>query len=142
MENASKALLIAAAILIAIILISLGLIVINQGRTAVDEAGTEISDVAMQAFNAKFTPYIGKNISGSQVRSLIDAVNANNSVNAADTSKVIYVQYPSPDGVVVTSSPARSHIQTNVTYEVRAVIIGHEPNPDPYKGSVKTGRTS
>jgi len=117
MENASKALLIAAAILIAIILISLGLIVINQGRTAVDQAGDGISEVSIQAFNAKFDSYFGTAVTGSRVRSLIDAINSNNVANSNDTSKQISVKIGDEKA---TTTPSRTMISTAKTYTVEA----------------------
>ena len=53
MENATKALLIAAAVLIAIILISLGLAVVRQGQEAVQDA--DLSEAEATQFNSKFT---------------------------------------------------------------------------------------
>ena len=51
MENASKALIIAGAILLAIVIISLGLIVVNNTRNVTDN--TNLSEQEIQAFNAK-----------------------------------------------------------------------------------------
>ena len=46
MENATKALLIAAAILVAIIIISLGLAVVRQGQEAISSA--DMSEAEME----------------------------------------------------------------------------------------------
>lgn len=81
MENASKALLIAGAILLAILLISLGIMVFNQGQEAVKNSGMSKAEIA--AFNGQFTKYEGKR-RGSEVRSLIQEINAS---NAADTAE-------------------------------------------------------
>ena len=75
MENASKALIIAGAILISILLISLGIVIYNSAK---DAASTDqMDDFQVSAFNSKFTQYEGKK-SGSQVKSLIDDVLACN----------------------------------------------------------------
>ena len=58
MENASKALIIAGAILLAILLISLGIMIFNQAQSAIDGSG--MSDAELTAFNQKFTKYEGK----------------------------------------------------------------------------------
>ena len=77
MENATKALLIAAAVLIAILLISLGVGVFNSASEQMDKA--DLSEYEAQKFNDKFTPYAGTNISGSDVNALVEAVvNSNN----------------------------------------------------------------
>ena len=65
MENASKALLIAGAILIVILLISLGIYIYSQAQQQIDAVNMDEQQVL--AFNNKFAPYLGNNITGSQV---------------------------------------------------------------------------
>lgn len=90
MENATKALLIAAAILIAIVLISLGVYVLGQGTTMVKD-NSDMSDVEISTYNSKFEAYFGKNISGSKVKQLVNTVNQHNRVNKEDNSRVISI---------------------------------------------------
>lgn len=80
MENASKALLLAAAILIAIILISLGVYIVSQGSDVVGQGGKALDEVAIQQFNGKFDIYEGTK-TGTQVKQLIKTVAANNASN-------------------------------------------------------------
>ena len=82
MENASKALIIAGAILIAILLITIGIILINSGRDIVGTGVTAMSSQAIQAYNSQFTPYEGRNKSYADVCKLIDTVIASNASNA------------------------------------------------------------
>ena len=58
MENATKALLIAAAVLVAIIIISLTLVIVRQGQEAV--AGADMSEAEVAQFNSKFNTWHGK----------------------------------------------------------------------------------
>lgn len=81
MENATKALLIAGAVLIAIILISTGLIILRSTSGVQDQVGTISDSMAVSAFNAQFNPYLGKNIPAVQVRALLSTIKANNSKN-------------------------------------------------------------
>ena len=53
MENASKALIIAGAILLAILIISLGILIYNQASGVVNN--NAMSEVETQNFNQKFT---------------------------------------------------------------------------------------
>lgn len=76
MENASKALIIAGAILLAIVIISLGLVVVNNVRSTIDN--TNMNQQEIEAFNGKFTPYVGDNIKGSKVNSLIAIISSSN----------------------------------------------------------------
>lgn len=102
MENATKALLIAAAILVAIIIISLGLAVVRQGQEAV--SGADLSEAEMEAFNAKFKPYEGTNVSTADVNALLSAVFSHNQT----TTDGNYVTVKSSDSVIILNSSATS----------------------------------
>ena len=94
MENASKALIIAGAILLAIVIISLGLVVINNSRHVTDDPN--LNEQEKQSFNAKFAAYEGKNISGSRINSLIQQVIATNQASVkASESQFITIAFPS-----------------------------------------------
>jgi len=86
MENASKALIIAGAILLSILLISLGIMVYNNAKGTVNEAN--LDSEATQTFNSKFTQYTGSNKSASDVNALVSAVNANNAANGTTRIKI------------------------------------------------------
>ena len=77
MENASKALIIAGAILISILLISVGIMVMNSVNKPIDEVADNANSQATQIFNSKFTIYEGDNKSAQDVKSLLSAVEAN-----------------------------------------------------------------
>ena len=72
MENATKALLIAAAVLIAILLISLGVGVFNSASEQMESA--DLSEYQIQQFNDKFKKYENTSVSGSDVNALLDTV--------------------------------------------------------------------
>ena len=95
MENATKALLIAAAILVAVIIISIGLAVVRQGQEAVQRA--DLSEAEMEAFNAKFKPYEGTNISTSDVNALLSAVLTHNQA----TTDGNYVTVKESESVII-----------------------------------------
>lgn len=89
MENASKALIIAGAILLAILLISLGIMIFNQAQDTINNSG--MTQAELTAFNQKFTKYEGKQ-KGSVVRSLVQEVIASNSdENNSDAKRLISV---------------------------------------------------
>ena len=105
MENATKALLIAAAVLIAIILISLGLAVVRQGQEAVQDA--DLSEAEATQFNSKFTMYEGTNVSTSRVNAMLNAVFAhNNQEQAAGTGNYVTVYFGAGTTDVALSSGA------------------------------------
>ena len=76
MENASKALLIAGAILLAILLISLGIMVYNNAKGTISDSNLDTEKA--QAFNTKISQYCGTRKSGTTMNSLVDAIAASN----------------------------------------------------------------
>ena len=88
MENASNALIIAGAILISILLISVGVLVMNSINPMKDSAQKRSEAMASESFNAQFTSYEGEQ-SGSQVRAMFSAVNASNAANPDHQVKVV-----------------------------------------------------
>ena len=81
MENASKALIIAGAILISILLITIGIVLINSGRDVVDTGTAGMTSQKIQTFNAQFTIYEGTR-KGSELRGLQSLVNASNATDS------------------------------------------------------------
>lgn len=86
MENATKALLIAAAVLVAILIISFGLVIYNKSTTATDSA--DLTATQIQAQNEKFAKYEGKNQRGSVVNALLETVLTNNTTATSEGAKV------------------------------------------------------
>ena len=84
MENASKALIIAGAILLAILIISLGILIFSQAQDTINSVNMDEQEI--MAFNNKFTPYQGNNQRGSEVNALAQAVLSNNQ-SAADNGE-------------------------------------------------------
>ena len=76
MENASKALIIAGAILLSILLISLGIMIFNQAQDVTKNSG--MSQAQVSTFNNKFSKYEGKLIKGSEVSGMVQEVVASN----------------------------------------------------------------
>lgn len=90
MENASKALIIAGAILLSILIISLGIMIFRQASGAVDN--NAMDEVSASAFNQKFTQYEGKNVRGANVNALIETIVQNNLSNSSDASKQVTIE--------------------------------------------------
>lgn len=94
MENASKALLIAGAILIVILLIAVGMLVYSKSRDVIDAGVTQMSSAEIQMFNAQFTNYEGIQ-NETSTKLLIQTILNNNlnyeRVNAEDISRYVDV---------------------------------------------------
>lgn len=86
MENASKALIIAGAILLSILIISLGIMMFNQASGVLNN--NSMTEVEVSTFNQKFEQYLGEKVRGANVNSLIQAVNTNNMSTDDETKQV------------------------------------------------------
>ena len=85
MENASKALIIAGAKLLSILLISMGIIVYRNASSTINSA--DMSETETQTFNGKFTPYLGTNITANQVYTLCESVQTSNQSEKTNGTK-------------------------------------------------------
>lgn len=121
MENASKALLIAGAILIAILLIGIAMMVFGNINGITGMAGQQVDALEIQGFNRQFEQYEGENVSGSNVKTLISNINASNATYADDTSKQIDAGTGSNNVVSSTGTSPKvlsGTIGTNYRYKV------------------------
>ena len=140
MENASKALIIAGAILLAILIISLGILIYNQASGIV--TNNSMSEVDINTFNSKFTQY-GGNQRGSAVRALIQQVDSSNAVpenanrqvsvvnesgaevnlNSVDTGSLYEVSY------AFSESGANKGLVNKITVKVKQAPSSSTSNP-------------
>lgn len=116
MENASKALIIAGAILLAILLISLGIMVFTQAQETVND--TSLSQAEVTSFNSNYLKYEGKQ-SGTMVKSLFSDVIAN---NAKESNPDIAVTFATGSLSSATSGISTSKIDTTKQY---TVVLGY-----------------
>lgn len=70
MENATKALLIAAAVLIAIVLIAVGIKILSSTQGVTGEVEKVSDAMGKSVFNSQFTDYMGTQ-NGTQVKSVL-----------------------------------------------------------------------
>lgn len=90
MENASKALIIAGAILLSILIIGLGMFIYQQAAGAMGDTG--LSDQEITAFNSKFESYEGTK-KGSEVQALCRLVRNHNLGKSDDISEQVMIQW-------------------------------------------------
>ena len=89
MENASKALIIAGAILLAIAIIGIGMYVYQNAADAM--SGTDMTDQKVSTYNQTFLNYSGTQ-KGSAVKTLCNTI-ANHNRTATDDSEKVQVKY-------------------------------------------------
>ena len=83
MENASKALIIAGAILLSILIISLGIMVYNNAKGTISDAN--LDSEAAQTFNNKISQYCGKKKNANDMNGLVAAIAASNGAQKGKT---------------------------------------------------------
>ena len=117
MENASKALIMAGAILIAILIISLSILIFTRFQTAAEQE-TNMDKEMIQSFNSKISPYLGT-ISSTQVNALLQYCLSVNlaAKQAEETEKIITVSYP-PSKTLDGSSTTYSRVPSGKYYNV------------------------
>ena len=143
MENASKALIIAGAILLAILLISVGIMIFNQAQDTITNSG--MSEAEITAFNNKFLKYEGKQ-KGTIVKSLVQDVLSSNSNSNNDERKVKMKVTAVVAGATSTESPTTSGIDNNKTYNVKITyangLVNEIEVASPSAGGSTGGNTS
>ena len=77
MENASKALIIAGAILLSILIIGIGMYIYNQAQDQINSSAGQMSQEEVRVFNSQFKAYEGNRVSGSQVKQLLTKLASN-----------------------------------------------------------------
>lgn len=98
MENASKALLIAGAILICILLIAIGMYIYNSAQETITTAASQMDQQSKNMYNATVSKYVGDSKSGSQVKQMIDAINTQNGQNVGESGKFIAIMQENVKG--------------------------------------------
>lgn len=92
MENASKALLIAGAVLICIVLISVGMMIISSSTEVTDQVDDLTSTQAAQTFNNQFSKYAGTQ-KGSSVKTLLETIATSNNTATSGSGKLVSVTF-------------------------------------------------
>ena len=122
MENASKALIIAGAILISILIIGLGVFIYNNARSTVGKA--DLSSTEAQAQNQQFEAYFGNNISAQQVKQLLSLIRTNNITGAKNgdtrTIAVIFKNGAKAEDATTGVTTIATSVKTGYTYTIKA----------------------
>ena len=120
MENASKALIIAGAILLSILIIGLGMAIYQQAAGAMN--GANMDPTKIQAYNSEFLNYEGTQ-SGTQVRALLDTVRSHNLAHTGTAAGVT----AAPTAVVTATdvNNVKKTINAGKTY---TVDFGYDAN--------------
>ncbi len=128
MENASKALIIAGAILLSVLIISLGIMVFQNAKNTV--GSTNLSKQEIETFNSQWQAYEGKNKTASEVRTMIQAVIANNAAEEkSGTGRKIQVTDNGTAVTTATTPTTNSSLATSLTNsKTYTISLGYDTN--------------
>lgn len=116
MENASKALIIAGAIILSILIIGLGMFIFQKANSATE--GADLSSQKVKAYNSVFEQYVGTQ-TGINVKALLDEVRSHNLANASDAFLNIDVKEASQ---AATTTPPTAAVTAATVNTIRAKI--------------------
>lgn len=120
MENASKALIIAASVLLTLMIIALGVTIFNRAQSSADTTSLDTTEINM--FNQKFERYSGNQL-GSQVKSLISFAISNASTNKDDPSQLPSIDFKGNEGGANAKATEKGKSDTNGLGQIRNSII-------------------
>lgn len=119
MENATKALLIAAAVLIAIILISLGVSIVSSAQDQINQSSSALDTAEIESFNSKFRSYEGSSVSGTKCKTLARAIVQNNLSQEEQSKRVeLYIDNALKIQSTETNPSVPSEIESGKRYDV------------------------
>lgn len=120
MENASKALIIAGAILLSILIIALGMNIYNSASSSIGNA--DMSAQEIDSHNQTFTAYEGR-VKGTQVKTLLNMIAKNNEEYEDRQISVTFCE----EDITGNVRGSLSAVKTSTTYKVE---FGYENGVD------------
>jgi len=115
MDNASKALIMAGAILIAVAIVGIGIYIFSAANGMTDDALNQIDALTVTSINSQLQQYEGE-IRGREVKALLNTARSINKQNALPNSQQIKVVLPGSN--VADIPDDTSSIKDNSIYKV------------------------
>lgn len=93
MENVSKALLIAGAMILCIVIVAVGIYIFKDSNTTITDSMTSMSTQEIDAHNTKFLMYEAKQ-SGANIKSLVGILITNSNSNKEENARIpgVYIE--------------------------------------------------
>ena len=115
MDNASKALIMAGAILIAVAIVGIGIYIFSAANGMTDDALNQIDALTVTSINSQLQQYEGT-IRGREVKALLNTARSINKQNALPDSQQIQAKLPGVDSGAIPINT--KSIKDNSTYKV------------------------
>lgn len=113
MDNASKALIMAGAVLISIALVGVGVYIFSSTNTMVGGANQQLDDAAAQMTNSTLGQYAGSKVRGSTVKQLLEKVRISNTNDTLPIDVIVTL-----GGKDITNSLSTASITDTAYYTV------------------------
>lgn len=130
MDNASKALIMAGAILIAVALVSLGVYLYQSAAGKVNDGTRQVDASQMLMLNSEIEKFEGT-IKGSELKQLVRLINADNKnqvfptdLTITDTSKASISKSKSGDSYSVGSTRDSANYTIGIVYSTDGWVTG------------------
>ena len=123
MDNASKALIMAGAVLISIALVGVGVYIFSSTNTMVGGANKQLDDAAAQMTNSTLGQYAGSKVRGSTVKQLFEKARISNVNETLPTEITV-----KPDNKDITKSLSSTDVVDTKYYDVKVT----DSNSDGY----------
>lgn len=126
MENASKALIISGAVLIAIAIISIGVYIISSQKGVIDSNEKLGQTLEVKTFNSTFEKYEGSGKKGSEVKNLLIDIKTNNNMNSDKQISITHNSKTDINEIQKGIHPNKSYVITINGYEngyVKSILI-------------------
>ena len=123
MENASKALIIAGAILLSILLVSVGMMVYRNAKNNIGSGNIDKQDI--EAFNLEWENYEGTGKTADEVRGMVQAVIASNAAESKN-GKARYISVTDKafsKDQTYTTPPSKPDVQSASVNKATTYII-------------------
>lgn len=118
MDNASKALIMAGAILIAVAIVGIGIYIFSSANSMTDDALSQIDALTVTSINSQLQQYAGE-IRGRELKQLINTARSINLQNTLPDNGKISLSCGSNTNATILTADLTSDIQDNLTYEVK-----------------------
>lgn len=123
MDNASKALIMAGAVLISIALVGVGVYIFSSTNTMVGGANKQLDDAAAQMTNSTLGQYAGSKVRGSTVKQLFEKARISNVNETLPTEITVKL-----DNKDITKSLSSTDVVDTKYYDVKVT----DSNSDGY----------
>ena len=116
MENASKALIIAGAILLSILIIAIGMYIYTSSHNSISEAGSQINEQEKTSFNQQWNTFEGKQ-GGNNVKALLQKLIANCDTNKEEQNRLVGIACTPKSDKVQYTMTIKVGQTTNTTFD-------------------------